>query len=54
MKTETYTEGQTVMTPDGKAKIKVVDSIDRAVRVEHLEARTPVTDYRFEDLKPEK
>lgn len=49
-----YKKGQVVITPDGKAKIIVVDSVDKTVRVQHLEARTPVTDYRFSDLKLEK
>ena len=43
--------GITVKTPDGRAIVKVVDNIDCSVRVEHLEAKTPVTDYRFSDLE---
>ena len=43
--------GITVKTPDGKATVKVVDPIGCSVRVEHLEARTPVTDYRFSDIE---
>jgi hypothetical protein len=46
-----YQKGQTVITPHGKAIITVVDTIGKAVRVEHLEARTPITDYMFSDLK---
>ncbi len=46
-----YNIDQIVTTPHGKAKITVVDTIGKAVRVEHLEARTPITDYRFTDLK---
>lgn len=41
---------EVVMTPEGRAKIKVIDTIHKAVRVEHIEARTPVTDYRFSDI----
>lgn len=48
-----YEKGQTVRTPHGKAIITVVDNTGKAVRVEHLEARTPITDYRFSDLKIE-
>lgn len=48
----TYKKGQVVITPDGKAKIEVVDLVNKAVRVQHLEAKTPVTDYKFSDLKP--
>lgn len=43
--------GQPVLTPHGKAKVIMVDNVDRAVRVEHLEASTPITDYRFVDLE---
>lgn len=43
--------GITVKTPDGKAKVSVVDFINSCVRVEHLEARTPITDYRFSDIE---
>jgi hypothetical protein len=43
--------GITVNTPDGKAIVKVVDNVDSCVRVEHLEAKTPVTDYRFSELE---
>lgn len=46
-----YQKHQVVMTPHGKAKVTVVDAIGQAVRVEHLEAKTPITDYRFSDLK---
>ena len=48
-----YKKGQRVITPHGKAIITVVDTIGKAVRVKHLEARTPITDYRFSDLKIE-
>lgn len=48
-----YKVNQIVVTPHGKAKVTVVDEIGKAVRVEHLEARTPITDYRFSDLKIE-
>lgn len=44
---------QIVLTPHGTAKIIVVDEICKAVRVDHLEATTPITDYRFSDLKIE-
>jgi hypothetical protein len=43
--------GITVKTPDGRAIVKVIDSVGCSVRVEHIEARTPVTDYRFSDLE---
>jgi len=46
-----YKKGQIVTTPHGKAKITVVDKITKTVRVKHIEARTPITDYRFKDLK---
>lgn len=45
-----FTEGQVVMTPHGKAKLLIVDNIDKTVRVKHLQARCPITDYRFSDL----
>ena len=48
-----YKKGQTVITPHGKAIITIVDITYKTVRVEHLEARTPITDYRFSDLKDE-
>mgnify|MGYP006321124579 FL=1 len=46
-----YKKDQVVATPHGKAKITVVDEVNETVRVEHLEARTPITDYKFSDLK---
>lgn len=46
-----YNLNQIVQTPHGKAKIIAVDKIGKAVRVKHLEAITPITDYRFSDLK---
>lgn len=39
-----------VMTPHGKAIITLVDQETSTVRVKHLEAKTPVTDYKFTDL----
>jgi hypothetical protein len=45
-----FLNGETVITPVGKAVIEKIDNIDKAVRVKHLEAKTPVTDYRFADL----
>ena len=46
-----YKKGQTVITPQGKAIITEIDNTSDAVRVKHLEAKTPITDYRFSDLK---
>lgn len=46
-----YKVRQVVLTPHGRAIIKIVDYNNKAVRVEHLEAVTPITDYRFSDLK---
>lgn len=46
-----FTVNQIVMTPDGKAQIVLVDNNAKSVRVKHLEAKTPVTDYYFKDLK---
>ncbi len=43
--------GATVKTPDGRAIVNDVDPIGCAARVQHLEARTPVTDYRFSDIE---
>lgn len=43
---------QKVITPDGKAVITKIDSVDKAVRVIHIEGQTPVTDYRFSDIHP--
>ena len=45
-----YKKDQIIVTPHGKAKITVVDVIEKVVRVEHLESITPITDYRFSDL----
>lgn len=42
---------QEVITPDGKAIIILIDHLHRSVRVRHLESKTSVTDYRFDDLK---
>lgn len=47
---DTYKVNQIVVTPHGKAKITAVDVIGKAVRVEHIEARIPITDYRFSEL----
>ena len=47
-----YSVDQLVLTPRGKAVVKIVDYIRECVRVKHLETSTPVTDYRFIDLKP--
>ena len=47
-----YRVDQKVLTPRGKAIIKVIDYVYGCVRVEHIDASTPVTDYRFSDLKP--
>ncbi len=46
-----FKKDQIVITPHGNAKITIVDAVGKAVRVQHLEARTPITDYRFSDLK---
>lgn len=46
-----YKVNQIVITPHGRAKVTIVDEIVKAVRVEHLEARIAITDYRFTDLK---
>lgn len=46
-----FKERQLVMTPHGKAKVLIVDNINKSVRVEHLQARCPITDYKFSDLK---
>lgn len=48
---ENVTLNQEVMTPFGKAKITVIDRINKNVRVVHLESKIPITDFRFEDLK---
>ena len=52
VKYNNYSVDQRVLTPKGKAVIKIVDHVQECVRVKHLEASTPVTDYRFSDLKP--
>lgn len=49
---DSYRVDQKVITPRGKAIIKIVDDVQECVRVKHLEGSTPVTDYRFSDLKP--
>jgi hypothetical protein len=40
-----------VLTPHGKAIIKIVNKKEKTVRVEHLEAKTPITDYYFSEIK---
>lgn len=40
-----------VITPKGKARIVVLDSVNKCVRVKHLEARTAITDFYTKDLK---
>lgn len=43
--------GQMVETPYGKAVVKVIDRATKAVRVRHIDAKTPVTDFYIKDLK---
>lgn len=51
MKTKSYyKKGELVKTPHGNAEVTVVDIVNKSVRVKHLEAKTPITDYRFSDL----
>ena len=50
---ETFYVGDLVETKYGKAKVTIVDNIGKGVRVKHhiTAIKTPVTDFRFSDIK---
>ena len=44
-------EGDTVRTPYGIAEVTYSEHSTMSIRVKHKEAKTPVTDFRMEDVR---